>query len=160
MELPPVPKKNLPWSYFARWQLFSGFLAFAGLQAVSAAPSLRIVSDFEGASIREARIDQQKRCVEFMPGGDPVRGWPCWWYFRVEGVQAGEIITLRLRGSDATVSAPGRPRQKPLAPAWAMPAQAACSFDGTEWHRTPKGTREGEWITYTIRAQAPVFWVA
>ena len=159
MELPPVLKKNLPRSSCARRQLFSGLLAFVGLQVLSAAPSLRIVADFEGASIREARIDQQKRWVEFMPGGDPVRGWPCWWYFRVEGAEAGETITLRLRGSNATVSAPGHPLQKPLAPAWAMPAQAACSFDGTEWHQTPKGTRDGEWMTYSIRAEAPVFWV-
>jgi crotonobetainyl-CoA:carnitine CoA-transferase CaiB-like acyl-CoA transferase len=38
------------------------------------------------------------------PGGDPLRGWPCWWYFRVDGITPDETITLRLRGSTATVS--------------------------------------------------------
>lgn len=47
---------------------------------------LAVVADFEGASVRDVEIDEQDRSVSFMPGGDPQRGWPCWWYFRIDGI--------------------------------------------------------------------------
>ena len=126
----------------------------------NAAEPLTVTSDFEGASVRDVEIDNTERSIGFMPGGDPVRGWPCWWYFRVNGITPGETITLRLRGSTATASKPGSPLKKPLSPVWAMPGQATYSTDGKTWLHTEKGKRQEEWMVYTLKVEATSAYVA
>jgi len=127
--------------------------------AVAAEP-LTVSSDFEGASVAGVEIDNAARSISFMPGGDPARGWPCWWYFRVNGITPGETITLRLRGSTATRQKPGAPPAKPLASSWAMPGLATFSTDGKTWLHTGKGTKQDEWIIYTLKPDAAVVFVA
>ncbi len=121
--------------------------------AVAAEP-LTVVSDFEGASVKGVEIDNAARRISFMPGGDPERGWPCWWYFRVNGITPGETITLRLRSSTATTAKTGGMLAKPLAPVWAMPEQATYSVDGKNWLHTEKGTKQGEEMEYSIKLDA------
>jgi hypothetical protein len=84
----------------------------------AAADALRLLSDFEGASVHDVTIDQTARSTSFMPGGDPVPGWPCWWYFRVDGIAPGETITVRVRRnrSGAPVQSPPMPRRSPARP--------------------------------------------
>ena len=120
-----------------------------------ASDPLTVDSDFEGASVRVLEIDEAGRSISFMPGGDPVRGWPCWWYFRVCGITADEPVSLRLRASAATVE-----DGKPLAASWAMPAQATFSTDGETWLHTAKGQRQGEWMIYTLKPTAASMFVA
>ena len=105
-------------------------------------------------------IDNAARSIGFTPGGDPVRGWPCWWFFRVQGITPGETITLRLRGSTATAAVPGGPLAKPLAPSWAMPDQATFSTDGKTWRHTERGTRRDGVMIYTIKPDASSVLVA
>ncbi|MGI8981279.1 MAG: M14-type cytosolic carboxypeptidase [Pirellulaceae bacterium] len=119
-----------------------------------AADALTVESDFEGASVSEVEIDNAARSISFMPGGDPNRGWPCWWFFRVKGITPGETITLRLQGSKATTAVPGGPLAKPLASSWAMPEQATFSLDGKTWLHTEKGTRQDDLMIYTIKPDA------
>lgn len=126
----------------------------------AAAEPLSVNSDFEGASVRVLEIDQNDRRVSFTPGGDPRRGWPCWWYFRIDGVTPGETLTLNLSGSTATVPQPGSPLAKPLSPVWAMPAQATYSTDGKEWKHTAKGERHDEQMTYRLTVDAKSVFVA
>src|SRR5262245_1392067 len=106
------------------------------LSFTSTAWGLTVESDFEGASVAAVEIDEAARSISFMPGGDPQRGWPCWWYFRVSGITPGETITLRLRGSTATAARPGAPPARPLSPVWATPTQATFSVDGITWQHT------------------------
>lgn len=127
---------------------------------VATAGELTVSADFEGGSVRDVEIDQGSRSLSFMPGGDPTRGWPCWWHFRIDGVAEGETITLRLRGSTATVPRAGGAPAKPLASVWAMPARATWSVDGKEWRHTAKGTKDGEWMVYTVAPGAASMWVA
>ena len=75
---------------------------------------LVVSSDFEGGSIKVIEIDSERRTVSVMPGGDPRRGWPCWWYFRIDGVTPGETLTVHLHGSKAAVGEKGKPMQNPL----------------------------------------------
>ncbi len=132
----------------------------------SSAEQLTVSADFEGGSVRVLEIDQTLRTVRFTPGGDPARGWPCWWYFRLEGITPGETLTLKLSGSTATVSnatdsAPGGPLSKPLSPVWAMPKQATFSTDGVHWEHTAKGERTGEEMVYTLSvdsSRAQIAW--
>ena len=150
-------------SVFALTLLACGLLvwqATSDIQTAAAAEPLRVDSDFEGGSVRVIEIDQAARSISFMPGGDPTRGWPCWWFFRVEGIQRGETLTLRLRGSTATVDQPGSPLQKPLAAVWAMPTQATYSLDGAKWSHTEKGARDGDWMIYKLAPQSNAVFVA
>ncbi|MFN0077007.1 MAG: M14-type cytosolic carboxypeptidase [Prosthecobacter sp.] len=126
----------------------------------STAADITVESNFEGASVSVVEIDQTARSISFMPGGDPTRGWPCWWYFKVNGITPGETIKLRLRGSTAVTSMPGGPLVKPLAPSWAMPEMATFSTDGKAWLHTEKGVKEGDVMTYTIKAETTSVLVA
>ncbi|RFC45733.1 MAG: Murein tripeptide amidase MpaA [Verrucomicrobia bacterium] len=138
--------------------LLSIFLA--GTCNCAAKSALRVATGFEGGSAADIKIDQETRTIEFAPGGDPVRGWPCWWYFRVEGIEPGETLHLKLRGSTATVSQPGGALMKPLSSSWAMPAHASTSADGTVWTQTANGVREGDWMLYSIRSEGVSFYAA
>ncbi|TWT86354.1 Zinc carboxypeptidase [Neorhodopirellula pilleata] len=132
------------------------FMRFSQLsQRELATQPLTVVADFEGASVRDVKIDQDERAISFKPGGDPERGWPCWWYFRVDGISPNDEITLRVRGSDATIG-----KEKPLAPSWAMPAQATYSVDGDSWLHTDAGERQGESIIYKLKPNASSLYVA
>lgn len=114
-----------------------------------ASADLSVRSDFEGGSVKLVDIDQQARRITFMPGGNPARGWPCWWYFRVEGTRPGETITLRLVPSTAVADKPGA---KPLAASWSRPAHAAWSTDGIDWRQTTAGSLDGEAMTYAVES--------
>jgi len=127
--------------------------------AVSAA-ELRVSTDFEGGSARVESIDQATRMVRFMPGGDPQRGWPCWWYLRVDGVAKDERVTLSLAGSDRPARNDGQDTGKPLGAGWAMPARAMFSTDGATWRHTEPGKREGARIRYEVMGTGGPLWVA
>lgn len=111
-----------------------------------AAGPLRVTTDFEGGSAQVIDIDDTMRTVRFMPGGDARRGWPCWWYLRVDGLEPGTPLTLRLQGSASTKQA----GDAPLAAAWAMPRHATWSSDGQEWRQTEQGVRDGDFMVYRI----------
>src|SRR5690606_8613805 len=120
----------------------------------------RVSTDFEGGSATVDAIDQESRIIRFMPGGDPQRGWTCWWYLQLDGLAAGEIATLELRGSDRPSRNNGKDTDKPLSPAWAMQARAAFSTDGTTRRQTESGKRETEKITYEITGTGMPIWIA
>jgi hypothetical protein len=132
-------------------------LSLCLLPVVVQAEPLTVASDFEGASVRVLATDAAERSITFTPGGDAARGWPCWWYFRVDGLTTGETLTLRLQGSQSVTNKPGA---KPLSPTWAMPVHANWSTDGKSWQVTAPGTKEGETMTYTLAATAPSVFVA
>ncbi len=127
---------------------------------MAVAAPLSVASDFEGGSAKGIAIDHDARAVSFSPGGVPSRGWPCWWYLRIDGIVPGETIALRLRGSDAVVGKAGAPVQKPLAASWAMPRQATFSTDQKTWQHTDKGTLEDGWMIYKLTPDAASVWVA
>lgn len=146
--------------FLGRLATFLSVLSAAAATTTSAAESLTVAADFEGGSVRVLAIDQAARRIDCMPGGDPARGWPCWWYFRIDGITPDETITVRLRGSTATVAEPGSPLAKPLSAGWAMPNQATYSLDGRSWRHTNKGTKQDAWIVYTLQPSARSVFIA
>ena len=88
----------------------NAFFLFSGI--IFAVEKLGVKADFEGASVTVLEINEKERSISFTPGGDPLRGWPCWWYFCVTGIMPGETITLKLKGSTATVMKSGAPLSK------------------------------------------------
>lgn len=123
--------------------------------------ALAVESDFEGASVRVMNVDAASQTVQFMPGGDPKRGWPCWWCFRIEGLDARKPLTLRLHASDLPMpQANGLPSNKPLAAEWSMPERASFSTDGKSWKKTPPGARVEGVMTYTFPVEGSSVLVA
>jgi hypothetical protein len=165
--LQPDPDDAAP-LYSERMNLFQIALLTANLALVVSVRGnipgtrarLAVETNFEGASADGIRIDEEARSIEFTPGGDPARGWPCWWYFKINGVEPGEAVTLRLRASSATTKAGAGPLSKPLSAAWAMPERSTYSNDGVLWRQSEKGVREGEVMLYTLRSETRSIYVA
>ncbi len=105
--------------------------------AAAEAPDLKVVSDFPGGSARVESIDQKSRTINVLPYPYPDRGWTCWWYFKLQGIQPGETITLNVGGGS-----------------WATPDRATFSTDGTTWSQTQPGERRDDRIIYRIKIDA------
>lgn len=135
-------------------------IALALLTCTSGAAELRVSTDFEGGSAKVEAIDQAARVIRFMPGGDPQRGWPCWWYVRLDGVAKEERVTLDLAASDRPTRNNGQDTGKPLASSWAMPARATFSTDGKTWRHTGSGKRDGTRMRYEVIGTGGPLWVA
>jgi len=95
--------------------------------------SMSAHSDFEGSSVKIISIDQETNTIRFQPGGNPSRGWPCWWYFRVDGVKPGASVKIVL--------------DNPSVGSWAKPNRATYSTDGINWHHTILGIKAGNNLT-------------
>jgi len=128
------------------------------LGLASMAQALTVSSDFEGGSCRVLKVDEAAQVVEVMPGGDPHRGWPCWWYFRLEACKPGAEVTVLLHGSDAPM--PRDASHQPLAASWAMPGKAFFSADGEHWEKTQAGHMENGAIRYVFTPQDGAILVA
>lgn len=130
-------------------------MAFAVTLWCPLACGLTVESHFEGASVRILEVQNDTQMLRFMPGGDPRRGWPCWWCFRVTGLDTRKALTLELHASDAPMpQANGVPSNKPLSGDWAMADRASFSVDGETWRHTPPGQRSEGCITYTIQPES------
>jgi hypothetical protein len=128
------------------------------------APALRaeitVSTDFEGGSAKVVAIDQRTRTVRITPGGDPARGWPCWWYVRIDGLAEGDTLSLEVAPVDALLVGPGKNRGKPLAAAWCQPERAAVSHDGSTWRHTDAGRPAGGAMSYTVQSRGESVWLA
>jgi hypothetical protein len=136
------------------------FVLHLALVFCGSAAEVRVSTDFEGGSARVESVEQDARVIHLMPGGDPQRGWPCWWFVRVEGVEKDARWTIDLGGSDRPARNNGKDTGKPLDPKWSMPVKAAFSTDGKTWQQTAPGRRQGKRILYEVTGTGSPLWVA
>src|SRR5262245_35409333 len=120
---------------------------------------ITVATDVEGGSAKVLAVDQSSSSVAIMPAGDPNRGWPCWWYLRVDGLTVGQKLKLEVAGSDAPL-VQGKNEGKPLAASWAQPERAAYSDDAQTWRQTEPGTPRDGRMVYTITTESTKLWVA
>jgi hypothetical protein len=113
------------------------------LPLTAEAGELVVSADFEGGSARVEEIDQAGRIVRISPDERPERGWVCWWFCRIDGIEPGEILTLDVGGG-----------------VWATPDRATFSLDGETWQHTEPGKRGGKRIVYRQRIDAKSAWFA
>lgn len=106
-------------------------------------PRLALERDFPAGSGEVIEIDQVARHIKIQPTEYENRGWACWWYIRVAGIQPGEVITLEVGP-----------------PPWATPTQAVFSTDNRSWKQTKSGILQGKSIVYKQRIDAPIAWFA
>lgn len=126
-----------------RLTLVAVFLLVSARPLLAEAAPLKVVSDFPGGSAKVENIDQEKRIIRLSPAGAAERGYVCWWYARVEGLQPGETVTLDVGGG-----------------VWATPDRAAVSNDGKEWTQTAPGTRTKDRIVFEYKAAGKEAWFA
>lgn len=108
-----------------------------------AAGELIVQTDFPGGSAQVISIDQQRRVVRLNPTTHEGRGWVCWWYFKLTGIEPGETITIDVGNAP-----------------WATPDRAAFSTDNQSWSQTPPGTRKGKRIAFRETVHASEAWFA
>lgn len=140
--------------------MFLRILAVLSLLVASTRAALSVSTDFEGGSARVVSIDEATQTIRFMPGGDPARGWPCWWFLRIDGAKVGETITCEIVGSDRAIPQEGGYKDKPLPVGWSTPVRAAVSFDGAAWQHTDPGTKRSDGMTWKVKATGPSVWLA
>ena len=129
-------------------------LMIAGLVAGPAA-AFTVRSDFPGGSADVIALDPAEGYVEIAPAHHDQRGWPCWWYFRVDGAEPGKQLTVRV------VPSPQSFRDGQLLGAvWSLPERPAISTDDVHWQQTEPGAIDHRSGTYTIAAPASQFWMA
>lgn len=126
------------------------------LGTVFAHAELRVVTDFEGGNAEVVSLDQTAGRLRIMPALREGRGWPCWWFLRLEGTTAGQEITLEVQGQ----TKPFRP-DTVLASSWCQPDQAVLSHDGKIWQQTSKAERTADKVAvYKVQAEGPTLWLA
>lgn len=121
-------------------------------------PALSVSTDFTGGSAEVMALDRETGVIHIRPALQEARGWPCWWYVRVDGATAGKHVTLRVSGNPGIF----RPKGKPLAADWAQPLRAVISTDDRNWTQTDNVVMEASTKTAAYRVVAPDtrFWLA
>jgi len=111
--------------------------------AADTAAQLKVLTDFAGGSAKVEKIDQEAHTITLRPASSPERGWVCWWYCKIVGIQAGETITLEVVGSGFTT-----------------PDQAFFSLDNKDWTQTGPGERAKDRTTYKQKVDGKEAWFA
>lgn len=119
---------------------------------------LSLSTDFPGGSAEIVSVDAESGAIHLRPALREGRGWPCWWYLRVDGAAPGKPIDLTVSGHPG----PFRPGGAALAASWAQPRRAALSDNDRDWRQTPEASLDAAARTATYRFEAPAarFWVA
>ncbi len=140
--------------------VLGGILPGCFTTALNAAPQLQVSSDFPGGSARVLSLDPAGNTIHITPAGNPKRGWPCWWYFRLDGVDTNQPVVLEVTANQGVVlnGAPDKTRKLPIN--FSLPEYAAYSTDGTDWVHTPKGERKGDRTIYHITTTTSTVWLA
>jgi hypothetical protein len=116
---------------------------------------LTVNTDFPGGAAEVLTLDAAAGRIEIAPPVHEGRGWPCWWYFRVDGATPGQTLTVVVRPANR----PFRAQQR-LAASWSMPKQASISSDDITWQSTAPGDISREAASYRVTAPAGRFWLA
>lgn len=124
------------------------------------AAELRVSSDFPGGSAKVLNIDPTNNYVQITPAGDPKHGWPCWWFFRLDGADINKPLSLEVVAFRGTLQRDEQGKTRNLSANWSLPEQAAFSLDGKSWEHTAKGKRQGGHIVYPIKTSSSTLWLA
>jgi hypothetical protein len=138
------------------------YLVFAGLISVSFTlkadsdlSSIKVSTDFPGGSAVVKTVDNKTGVIQISPRVQSQRGWPCWWYCKIDGAKKGQSITLQLTANTGAYK-----RGRVLSAAWSQPDRAAISIDNVVWTQTEKCAKQDGVAVYRIEAPAESFWLA
>ena len=140
--------------------VFSGILLGCFSIASGADLQLQVSSDFPGGSAGVLSIDPASNTVHITPAGDPKRGWPCWWYFRLDGVDTNKPLVLEVTANQGIVQTGTSGKTRKFPADFSLPEYAAISTDGTNWEHTERGEKQGSHSVYSISASTSTLWLA
>src|SRR5882724_5890693 len=143
-----------------RMLVLSGILLGCSSIASGADRQFQVITGFPGGSGKVLKLDPASNTVHITPAGDPKRGWPCWWYFRLEGVDTNQPVVLEVTANQGVVQDGGPDKTRKLPINFSLPEYAAFSTDGTNWEHTAKGKRQGDRSIYHIDAATSTLWLA
>lgn len=126
----------------------------------AAAQELKVYTNFENASATVLKIDSATQTLRIVPAGNPERGMPNWWYFRVEHIDTSRLLTLEVVAPEALVKVSPNGQRKKLAPAWTWPERAAWSTDYKTWKQSSPGVKHETYMLYQIQPTATTMWLA
>jgi hypothetical protein len=130
------------------------------LSAARAGAALTVSTNFEGGSALLLGINASSQTISITPGGNPDRGWPCWWYLRVGGVDVNKPLFVKVVANTSAGSSEGGAKHEKLGANWSLPSRAAVSTNRTDWDQTEIGERHGGEITYRIEPKTSMVWLA
>lgn len=117
---------------------------------------IRVSTDFEGGNAEVVALNQEAATLRIMPQLHEGRGWPCWWYLRLDGLTPGRPFTLEVQAQ----TRPFRDAQV-LASSWCQPRHAWLSSDGETWQPSEAGTPGADKVMrYTLTPAAESLRVA
>ena len=122
------------------------------------AAETKVATDFPGGSAEVIALETAKGIIHIQPALHEGRGWPNWWYLRLDGLKPGQPVTLKVSAQPR----PFRDSQR-LAASWSQPDCAAISTDNVTWTQTPTAemTKDKERIAiYRFRASDERVWLA
>lgn len=140
--------------------ILSGGLICVSSLASGAGLPLQVSSDFPGGSAKVLKLDAAANTIRITPAGDPRRGWPCWWYFRLDNVDTNTPLILEVIANQGAVRDGDTDNTRNLPAAYSLPDYAACSTDGTNWGSTTRGEKHGDRSIYRINSSTSTLWLA
>ncbi len=116
----------------------------------------QVTTSFEGGSAELVAINVESGQLHIQPSVKTEQGWPCWWYFKLEGLTVDQNVTLKVTANPQ----PFR-HDSVLRAAWSQPDRAAISTDNVQWSQTAPCERlSGDVAVYRFRAPAKQVWLA
>lgn len=120
----------------------------------SAIAEITLTTDFPGGSAEVVSLEGT--AIHIHPAVRPDRGWPCWWYARLDGLPVGEQISLTVSANPQTFRG-----TNVLDASWSLPDRAAVSSDNSSWQHTEPGARpDKKSAIYRFKTTAETMWVA
>lgn len=127
-----------------------------GLLELPLQADLQVSTDFEGGNAEVVRLDQASSTIRIMPALREGRGWPCWWFLRLDGAEPGQTVTLEVQAQTAPYA-----NGKRLAAVWCQPKHASISTDSITWTHTEQATVTEEKVAvYRIPVEKSPLWIA
>lgn len=111
--------------------------------------------DFPGGAAEVLNFDRESGELHIHPGNRDDRGWPCWWYFRLDGLTPGQKLTLKVSPHPRPYRGDTR-----LSGDWSQPKRAALSVDRVTWSQTPPCRMQDGVAIYELEVPAERIWMA
>ncbi len=110
------------------------FLCLSISACIPVCAELKVNTDFPGGSGEVVSLDSEKQNLVINPSDHPNRGWRCWWYLKISGIDPGKPVSIDV--GDAP---------------WATPDRMTFSTDkGKTWQQSDEGVRDGKRIVYSL----------